>query len=128
MTDADVYTVGWQERYNDNDSNRTSYNLITGVDGRTANLGKVEVFEDADVVVIEGQGVAGLRQEGVTPSGVLEVVDQGAEDEGHGLDVLQVLPQLAHLYDGSVLAKGRGIRREKTKRLSAAQKVIPGTR
>lgn len=65
----------------------------------------MKVFEDADVVVGEGQGAVGLRQEGVTPSEVLEIVDQGAEDEGHGLDVLQVLPKLAHLYHASMLAK-----------------------
>lgn len=58
----------------------------------------MEVFEDADVVVRKCQGVVGLCQEGVTPSGVLEVVDQASEDEGHGLDVLQMLPKVAHLY------------------------------
>lgn len=38
-----------------------------------------------------------LGKEGVASSGVLEVVDKGAKNEGHHFDILEMLPQIAHL-------------------------------
>lgn len=57
----------------------------------------MEIFENADVVVDQREVVAGFDKEGVTPPGVLEVVDERPENQCHDLDVLQMLPQVAHL-------------------------------
>lgn len=57
----------------------------------------MEVLEDADVVVGESQVVPGLGEERVAPPGVLEVVDQGAEQQGRHLHIFKMLPKVAHL-------------------------------
>lgn len=65
----------------------------------TPDLREMEVLKDTDVVVGESKGGVCLGKEGVASAWVLEVVDEGPEDKGDRLHILQVLSQATHLGD-----------------------------